>query len=364
MFLENELKKKALPDLWADSDLNWSERREQIKDILQSELFGYMPPAPESVSFKELQIDSNFSKHFCAGKATIKYILIQTTILGKEFSFPICAVIPKGKTNLPFFIHINFRSSVPDLYMPTEEIIDNGFAVFSFGYCDVTSDDIDFTNGLAGIIYNGREPVGSECGKIPMWSWAASRVMDYCETLDCLDFSKSAVIGHSRLGKTALWTGMMDERFQFSISNDSGFAGAGLSRNRAEREKGGVRCSADFCVKHHMQWFCQNYRKYADHEEDMPYDQHFLVAASAPRYVYVGSALLDYWSDPESEYLSCCEAGKIYERLGVPGFIHPDRYPTPGESFHEGRVGYHIRDGEHFLSREDWQQYFKFIKSK
>jgi len=364
MFLENEIKKKALPELWADGGVDWETRRAQIKDVLQRELFGYMPPAPASVSFEELP-PVGYASTFCAGKATIQRILVKTVLCGKEFSFPFCAVIPRGRKSLPFFVHINFRPDVPDRYMPTEEIVDNGFAVFSFGYEDVTSDDMDFSNGLAGVIYEGRLPRGSECGKIPMWSWAASRVMDYCQTLDCLDFSKSAVVGHSRLGKTALWTGMMDERFQFSISNDSGFAGAGLSRNREERERGEVRrCSVDFCVKHHMQWFCDNYRKYADREEEMPYDQHFLVAASAPRYVYVASAERDEWSDPMSEYLCCCEAGKVYERLGLSGFVHPDRYPVATESFHEGRVGYHIRHGEHYFSREDWKQYFAFIQSK
>ena len=197
-----------------------------------------------------------------------------------------------------------------------------------------------------------------------MWSWAASRVMDYCRTLGCLDFSKAAVVGHSRLGKTALFTGMMDERFQFAISNNSGFAGAALNRNREDRENGEPLCSVAFCAEHHMQWFAQNYRKYIDREEEMPYDQHFLVAASAPRYAYVASAQEDLWSDPKTEYLSACAAGRVYEQLGLPGLIHPDRYPVPGDSMHEGRVGYHLREGAHYFSREDWQQYMRFILSK
>ncbi len=230
-------------------------------------------------------------------------------------------------------------------------------------YQDVTSDDMDFTNRLAGILYGGREKTGGDCGKIPMWSWAASRVMDYCQTLECLDFTKSAVVGHSRLGKTALYTGMMDTRFQFAISNDSGFAGAALNRNREDRERGEPFCSVAFCVEHHMQWFSENYRKYADREETMPYDQHFLVAATAPRHVYVASAEEDYWSDPKTEYLSCCAAGAVYEQLGITGFVHPDRYPNPGEHFHDGHVGYHIRHGVHYFSREDWNMYCQYIKN-
>jgi len=363
MFCENELSKRKLPEIWNSDSSDWESRRQEIADILQSELFGYRPADPEEISFVELP-DEPYYPSFCAGKASIRKIEIRTKINGKDFAFPMYAVIPKGQKHLPFFIHINFRSDVPDRFMPTEEIIDNGFAVFSFGYQDVTSDDEDFTNGMAGILYDGRERFGGECGKIPMWSWAASRVMDYCQTLDCLDFSKSAVIGHSRLGKTALFTGMLDERFQFVISNNSGFGGAALSRNREDRENGAPLCSIEFCAKNHMQWFAQNYKKYVNNEDALPYDQHFLVAASAPRYVYVASASNDTWADPKTEYLSCCAAGKIYERLGKTGFVHPDRFPLPGDTLQEGCVGYHMRYGKHYLGREDWNHYFRFIKSR
>ena len=318
---------------------------------------------PDTLSFTELPAET-FYNTFCAGKAPLKKILILGKLGGKDFSFPMYAVIPKNRKNLPFFIHINFRPLVPDRFMPTEEIIDHGFAVFSFGYEDVTSDDCDFDNGLAGVIFGGRERTGSDCGKIPMWAWAASRVMDYCQTLDCLDFRKSAVVGHSRLGKTALFTGMMDERFMFAISNNSGFTGAALNRNRAWRESGERLYSVNFCCEHHMQWFSPNYRKYIDREEEMPYDQHFLVAGSAPRYAYVASAVEDIWSEPKSEYLACCAAGQVYEDLGMTGFVHPDRLPEPGDTLHEGCVGYHMRAGAHYSSREDWLRYMEFILSK
>lgn len=363
MFCENLLAGKRLPEIWEKESGPWEIRRKEVTDILQRELFGYRPADPEEISFEEVE-NSDMNSSFCAGKAVGKKIAIHTKLNGKEFTFPIYAAIPKGEGKFPFFVHINFRDNVPDKYMPTEELIDNGFAVFSFGYQDVTSDDDDFTNGLAGLIYEGRERVGSECGKIPMWSWAASRVMDYCQSLDCLDFNKSAVIGHSRLGKTALFTGMLDERFQFVISNNSGFAGAAFARNREDREQGKSFCSVEFCCNHHMQWFAPNYRKYINNEDAMPYDHHFLVAASAPRYVYVGSAVEDVWSDPDTEYLSCCAAGEVYERMGYKGFIHPDRLPQPLDVFGEGRVGYHMRYGQHYLSREDWNLYMKFIRSK
>lgn len=363
MFCKNELLERNVPEIWPDKSVDWKNRRIEIANILQSELFGYRPADPEEISFEYLPIGD--AHVFTGGKADYLKILIHTKVNGKEFSFPMYGAVPKEKKNLPFFIHIRFKSNkstFQSIHMydpPIEEIIDNGFAMFWFGYEDVTTDNMDFNDGLAGILYDGRERTGSDPGKIAMWSWAASRVMDFCQTLDCLDFSRSAVIGHSRLGKTALFTGVMDERIQFIIANGSGFAGAALSRNHTEER----HCSVEFCVNNHMMWFSENYRKYANKEYEMPFDQHFLVAGSAPRHVYVGSADQDYWATPRMEFLSAYAAGEIYECLGLPGLSCHDRYPVTGEFFHDGYVGHHLRKGTHYLNRDDWKFYMKYIQN-
>ena len=64
-----------------------------------------------------------------------------------------------------------------------------------------------------------------------MWAYGASRVLDYLYTRDDVDASRTSVIGHSRLGKTALWTAAQDERFICAISNDSGYGGAASSKH-------------------------------------------------------------------------------------------------------------------------------------
>lgn len=356
MICEEMLRKRALPNVWDSESSDWNQCRSEIKDLLQREVYGYFPDPPEQVSAIHIPGEAT-DANFCAGKSSIERIVLQCTVGGRQFSFPLCATIPRGKKNLPFFVHINFRDQIPDKYMPTEEIIDNGFAIFSFCYRDVTTDDDDFDNGLAGVLYEGRPRGKSDCGKIAMWAWAACRVMDYCQTLDCLDLSRGAAVGHSRLGKTALLAGMMDERFSCAVSNDSGCAGAALARGNQGEKVSDITRNFPF-------WFAPNYLQYSGNESAMPFDQHFLLAGCAPRSVYVASAIEDEWADPNSEYLSCCAASEVYKRLGLTGFVHPDRFPRCGDVFHEGTIGYHLRAGCHYLSREDWNNYFNFLRRK
>lgn len=342
--LERLLKERELPPL---------KSRAEMLDILLKEEYGYMPPEPSKVTFEEMQ---NYTvTNFCAGKATVKKIKIASTVNGKQFTFPCYASIPTQNGKHPFFICINFRDCVPDLYIPTEEIIDNGFAVISFCYKDVTSDDGDFTDGMAGVLYENGSRKDTDAGKLAIWAWAAQRVMDYAQTLDCLDLENSVVCGHSRLGKTALLAAATDERFKFAFSNDSGCSGAAITR-----KKKGERIE-DIC-KAFPYWFCENYKRYINKEAGMPFDQHFLAAAIAPRYLYIASAAEDIWADPESEMLTCVAAGEAYSKVGKNGFICSDRLPQVNDEFHCGCIGYHLRAGLHYFSREDWQKAIKFIK--
>lgn len=334
-----------------DETLDWEKRRNEITELLLKEEYGYLPPKPDNVSFEPEKEDDTF----CAGKAMLRKIRVKGEIHKRNFEFVFYTIIPTKQGKYPFFVHINFTDSIPDKYLPIEEIIDNGFAVLMVCYKDVTDDNDDFTDGVAAAVFNGKERTGSDCGKIAIWSWATSIVMDYAHTLNCLDMESAAVVGHSRLGKTALLTGMMDKRFKFVISNDSGCSGAAISRGKT-----GERI-ADICSTFQY-WFCPNYKKYVDNEENLPFDQHFLLASIAPRKVYISSAVEDTWADPYSEYLSCCAATKVYEKLGRKGFIHPDALPVCGDVFVDGDIGYHLRRGKHYLSREDWQYFISFIK--
>lgn len=349
--LEEKISQLNLPQFPGETCLE-NTKHKMVQCLLEEE-YGVLPCREVSVTWETVREEENFA----AGKAILRTVNLTAQFKNGTFTFPVRAAVPKAKTKVPFFVHINFRPDVPDRYQPTEEIIDNGFAVLSFGYEDVTADNSDFANGVGPFLLGANGQVrGNDCGKIAMWAWAASRVLDYAESLPELDLGRAMVVGHSRLGKTALLAGALDPRFSLVISNDSGCGGAAITRGKQGERVDDICRNFDY-------WFCKNYQKYRRKEDDMPFDQHFLLAAIAPRKVYVASAAEDLWADPEAEFLSCVLAGRYYERWGLKGFVCGDAFPAVGERLHTGDVAYHKRSGTHFLGREDWLNFMEYAKT-
>ncbi len=330
------------------------KKREDMLETLQREEYGYLPAKPDQIEWK---IQPDFIPHFCAGKAYLSKVTAVCSWGEKSFSFPFYTAIPSDGKKHPFFIHINFRDAIPDRYMPSEELIDHGFAVLSFCYEDITRDDGDFTNGLCGLLFENGRRTEHDPGKIAIWAWAAQRVMDYAQTKsDRLDLNASIVCGHSRLGKTALLTAATDERFRFCYANNSGCCGAALSRSKTGED------IAAICERFPY-WFCERLKNYIHKEYEMPFDQHELIACIAPRFCCIGNASEDDWCDPLSELLSCIAASTMYQQAGYKGLIFEDHPPRIDDQYFEGRIGYHMRKGKHYFSRQDWLRLIAFVKT-
>ena len=246
------------------------KEKDEIVDLLLHEEYGYFPNIDISV---DVTLESK-NERFCAGKAVQEKLAFHCKSELGEHTFPVSFIYPSNQKASPAFTYISFYSE----HKPTEEIIDNGYAIISMIYKDVSSDDSDFTNGIAGLLYKNGERGDTDCGKLGIWAWAASRLLDYALTRDEIDPERVSVIGHSRLGKTALLAGMLDERFCCAFSNNSGCSGAAIAR-----ETGGETVEAISRV--FPFWFCKNYYMYSDNEDSMPFDQHFLLAANYPHLV-------------------------------------------------------------------------------
>jgi hypothetical protein len=242
-------------------------------------------------------------------------------------------------------------------HWPVEKILSRGYALATFYYGDL---EPDFTNGWKLGVRAALSPDGTNAifkpddwGAIAAWAWGASRALDYLETDPSVNARRVALIGHSRLGKAALWAGARDQRFAMVIGNDSGHAGAALARRGFGETTAAFNSNPD-----HAFWFCANFRKYSNHDDQMPIDQHELIALIAPRPVYLASAQKDLWSDPRGEFLGALGAEPVYQLYGETGLgvTNWPRLNHPVGDF----IGYHIRPGKHDITDYDWNQYLNF----
>jgi len=364
-----------------------TKRRPEILELFRKYVYGRAPKLePKNMSFKVFDLERNA----LAGLATRKQVTVNFTGKKDGPKMDILIYLPNAvKTPVPTFVILNFGGNHtihPDPAIklsknwmrpgsrgvvknrakeesrgrsragfPVEKILKRGYGLATIYYGDIDPDFHDgFKNGVHPAfdkLIDGERPADA-WGSIGAWAWGLSRAMDYFETDDDIDNKRVAVLGHSRLGKTSLWAGARDERFAFVISNNSGCGGAALSRRRFGE-------TVERINKNFPHWFCENFKKYNDKEDNLPVDQHMLIALMAPRPVYVTSADKDLWADPRGEFLACKNAAPVYRLLGVDG-LGVRQMPSLDKPVQKGTIGYHVRSGGHALTQYDWQQFMDF----
>jgi hypothetical protein len=232
---------------------------------------------------------------------------------------------------------------------PVERIVGRGYALATAYAGDVAPDHPAlWRTGLAG------EDVPAGSGALAAWAWGLSRALDALEMQPEVDASRVAVLGHSRLGKAALWAAAEDERFALAVSNASGRMGAALTRRRF----GETVAFLNLVFPH---WMAPRFHDYSHREAALPVDQHQLLALVAPRPLYVASAADDRWADPRGTLLAARAAAPAWRLLGVAGvdaIDAPDAFDLERPVL--GPVGHHRRRGGHDLTAGDWEHFLAF----
>ncbi len=108
-------------------------------------------------------------------------------------------------------------------------------------------------------------------------------------------------------------------------------------------------------------WLCRNAWKFVNNEDDLPVDQHMLLACIAPRPVCVYSGVEDTWADPRGQYLSAYYASEVYRLLGKQG-LESEASPPIGVAITRSDVGYHLREGGHSIELFDWLRCLDFAE--
>ena len=391
---ESAVRRYSLPDLLLTpnekpilSSLDWEETARPFQfELLEKFIYGrQIPPVEVSVLGKERRVDKKYGK--------IPAVRIQATLqMGTTENSPTTDVllyVPKSTKKVPVFLKLNFLGNQAEVTDEDIEITENWviskegnnrateasrgtksqrFPVSSMltrGYGLATAHCGDFfpdhKEGRAtSILGSLSKPTGEhvpddEPGAIGAWAWGLSRILDWLLTLPEVDPNRVIVLGHSRLGKAALWAGACDQRFAMVISNESGCGGAALSRRNYGE-------SIEVITKRFPHWFCPRQATYADHERELPCDQHALLAMTAPRPLYVASAQNDRWADPKGEFLAAVAADPVWKLYNLQGL---GTQAMPSENTSIGKmIGYHIRNGNHDLLQFDWNQFADFADRK
>jgi hypothetical protein len=369
---------------WVTDAAQWFERRRpELLEVFSREVYGRPLPPPRTPHWRVLAED----RSALGGRATRREVALDLDDSDRSRVLRFVVYLPNAAAKpVPVFVGVHlFDTAKPypepavarrlkggqpassstngPAARPGQPGRDTADLILARGYA-LASVDIEFlapdskTNwwqGLHRVL--GRTLAGppgpDECATLGLWAWGLSRTIDYFGTTTDIDPHRTIAIGHSRMGKAALWAGATDRRFAAVISNNSGCGGAALSK-RIFGETVGIITRA------FPHWFTGNFNRYADHEADLPVDQHELLALIAPRPLYVASAGDDAWADPRGEFLAAWHAAPVYRLLGIAAFDSaiPDLPPV------DVPVGdvlrYHIRRGQHDLTDYDWRQYLDF----
>jgi hypothetical protein len=344
----------------------WRERRRpEILKFYETEIYGRVPDNAPKVTWEITETDPTARE----GAAILKRLVGK---IGDKPDGPrmnMTLYLPAKATGpVPLLLSISFnfasirnpKSKIENPKSPPRfdsigAVLSHGWAYATLTYTDIQPDRPNqWTSGVIGqTLKEGQaQPAPEEWGTISAWAWGLSRAIDYFETDKSIHSKQIAVTGVSRLGKTVLWASAKDERIAAVFSVVSGEMGASLIR----RDWGET---LDDMAQNFGYQFAGNLQKWVGKWNDLPVDQHQLIALSAPRPVYVNGGLTDQWSDPKGEFLSMVAAGPVYRLLGKQDLGVTD-LPNLDTPLTTGSLAFHYHSSGHTAVPADWKLFLDF----
>lgn len=206
---------------------------------------------------------------------------------------------------------------------PTEQLLAAGWGYLQLETTSIQEDNgAGITRGIIGLVNKGQTRKPEDWGALRAWAWGAARALDYLETDSLVDAKKVGIEGVSRYGKAALVTLAFETRFAVGLIGSSGKGGATLHRRlfgeAVESLTGGE-----------YYWMCGNYIKYGAEQFnfgkktgcDLPVDSHELIALCAPRLTFISYGIPEKgdanWLDHQGSYMATIAAGTVFKLLGA-----------------------------------------------
>lgn len=352
------------------------QRQQEMLKILETEVYGTVPDVNYNVEYQLLE-QNNHALDDTAIRQQIKMNI--TTEVGSSESI-ILLYLPKDVENVPIFLGLNVAGNITttdDLAVipsnshndlseaeltklrgskssrwPISDIIERGNGFMTIHCDDFAPNNKDhYQEGLIKLFTTNQEE--TEFKTISAWSFGLSRAIDYLnfELNDTVNQDKIMTVGHSRFGKTALWTAAQDERVAVAFANASGTAGSALSR-----ENSGETVQIINTMFPH--WFVDKFNSYNENETKMPFDQHFLLSTITPRQVYLSNGINDFWADPIGEYNTLRLTAPVYQLFNSEIKIPEIATDT---SLSNQFFGYHLIDKNHQFGAADWKYYLEYV---
>jgi hypothetical protein len=315
----------------AASPQDWLSRRPQIEELVVGTEYGGMPPKPEEQYFERLNSSIN---------GTIESYRITAGAGGRRLGFEIQLVIPPHEKDARLPVVLSGDGCYRFM---NDQVIDavnaRGFIAAKFNRTAIVHDVYTEAEARQSPLYTVYPDIAS--GSIAGWAWGYQRCIDMLVQLPFVDPEYIGITGLSRGGKTVLLAAATDERVAFTAPACSGAGGVSCWRYIQEdpsNKEDGISADLAYLLPRVPHWFGPGMREFKNHEERIPFDQHYLTALVAPRYCVLTEGFEDFHSAPKGSYQTLMAVRAVYRLLGAPD-----------------RILARYRDGGHLHTPEDFE---------